>query len=288
MRLALWECPERPTGAAPRSDRPKPFHPPSKPVGGHIDADLFYDANVVGIEVPDDEPIPPEWKLLPDREHPLPRLARNPFALGGILFGLGFFTVFVDQAPFLVQVVLGAPIFEEFVKFGLALLLGLLFIALMGGLATRERWRHRAWLLVMLPAALAIGAGFGILEHAVSYSEEDTFGEFWRIGFHATSTGLSMVTLYAVASWRDPRVRWFAPLPSIIIHYANNASAVLLSILSIAAPIDDRGVLSALLVLIALGMLVAFLLAPGSIRRGLGNLAKAHLPDRTTPLKHPR
>ncbi len=252
-----------------------------------IDADLFYDMDVIGLEITDEEPAASTWEELPEKEHPLPRLARHPFAYAGILFGLGFFTVFVDQAPFIIQVVLGAPIFEEFVKLGLALILGLVVAAMFGGLSGSERWRHRGWLLVMLPIALAVGAGFGIMEHALSYSEEGEFGRIWRIGFHASSTGLSMATLYAVASWRDPRVRWFATLPAIIIHYANNASAVLLTVLSLAAPINDRGVLSALLVLVAIGLMLAFLIAPTPIRRSLGSLASSHLPDRTKPLAGP-
>lgn len=248
-----------------------------------IDADLFYDPDVVGVSLPEDEPLPPGWEPVAEREHPLPRLARRPFAFAGILFGMGFFAVFVDQAPFLLQVVLGAPIFEEFLKFGLALLLGLSLVALLGGFSAPGRWRHRAWLLVTLPAALAVGAGFGILEHTVTYSGEDEASRVWRIGFHATSTGLSMATFYAVASWRDPRVRWFAPLPAVVVHYANNVSAVVLSVVGILAPVGGGGALSSILVILSTLLLTVFLIAPASIREALGQLARNHLPERTAP-----
>lgn len=250
-----------------------------------IDADLFYDPAVVGVELPEDEPLPAGWEVLPEREHPLPRLARNPFTYAGLLFGMGFFTVFVEQAPFLLQVVLGAPIFEEFLKFGLALLLALIVLALLGAFAGHGlgRWRHRAWLLLTLPVALTVGAGFGILEHAVSYSSEDDGSRWWRIAFHATSTGLSMATFYAVATWRDPRVRWFAPLPAVVLHYANNVSAVLLTFAGALVPVGGGGALSSILVIAAVLLLIVFLVAPKSIRQALGELAQNHLPERTKP-----
>ncbi len=248
-----------------------------------IDADLFFDEDVVGVELPEDDPIPPGWEVLPEREHPLPRLARHPFSYAGVLFGLGFFTVFVDQAPFLLQVVLGAPIFEEMVKFGLALLLALPLVAVFGGFAAPGRWRHRAWLLLTLPVALAVGVGFGILEHVTSYPDEDGASRLWRISFHAVSTGLSMVTFYAVVAWPDPRVRWFAPLPAVVVHYANNASAVVLTVADAVVPVDGAGLLSSLLVGVAAVLLLAFLIAPATIRGAMGRLATNHLPDRTAP-----
>lgn len=140
-------------------------------------------------------------------------LPSTPSKHGALLALAGFAAVFLDQAPFLYQLVLGAPIFEELFKFGLALI------------ATAAL--PRLW--ARLPAALLIGAGFGVMEHFVSYSAEPTSVLVGRIAFHGLSTGLTMVVYEAVRR-RSVHDLWWAPVPSIFIHYLNNAGAIVLGV----------------------------------------------------------
>ncbi len=201
-----------------------------------VPSELFYDPEVVGLTVADEAaPTAPTGgaevegdDFFPKTGDPargdlkvlLWRLASNPFTLALTMLGIGFFAVFVRQAPILYQIVLGAPIFEEFLKFGLAL-----------AIAYPLRL-----LALRLPVAFAVGAGFGWLEHVVTYSEEPQVVFIGRVLFHAGATALSMVAFHILESVREVRVRWFATLPATVLHYANNAGAVISLVLLPAAP----------------------------------------------------
>jgi hypothetical protein len=76
--------------------------------------------------------------------------------------------------------------------------------------------------------AFVVGAGFGILEHAVTYSSEDQWSQFWRIMFHGGATALSMLMWLVLEPLPDRRARWLAIVPSFFWHYFNNGLAVVL------------------------------------------------------------
>ncbi len=268
--------------------------------------------------------------------------ARPPFAawsaasehrFAGVLLLAGFFAVFVDQAAFLYQLVLGAPIFEELFKFGLALLLatGIRVRTALGRAAGEFiRWPLaagvgaglgammatdpllleqvvRVWpdvtvrmaaaagaalffLLTLLargvgalgaplgalgvvrvPLAFAVGAGFGILEHTITYSEEPTRILYGRVAFHGGSTALTMVLYSILASLPDVRVRWLALVPSVVLHWLNNASAIFVALISLTVPRLDEVWSLSIVAMIYLAMLIAIPLAI-PLRRGAGRL----------------
>lgn len=204
----------------------------------------------------------------------LMRAARDPWMLALTVFGFGFVAVFVDQAPILVQIVLGAPIFEELVKLGLALLLANAVTFVLSGFRM-DGWQHPAWLAVRLPLALAVGAGFGFLEHSTTYSEEDFWSYLWRVLFHSLSAGASMIVLQAVLQSRDVRTRWLAPLPSMFIHYLNNYAALLFGVGSLQWPgLGTVALWWSQVLVVVLGLaFIAALAVPGRVRGLLERVA---------------
>lgn len=150
----------------------------------------------------------------------LRRVAANRFKLGGLLVGLGFWAVFINQAPLPYQIVLGAPIFEEFFKVGLALLLVSLLRIRLGVLR---------WLVGAIP-----GAGFGVLEHYISWWTEPAELFLWRVVFHSGSSALGMATYHVLEPLLDTKVRFGMTVPGTLIHYTNNVAAVVLLVFWIA------------------------------------------------------
>lgn len=152
----------------------------------------------------------------PQRTRPaLLEQSRTLTRMGVVLFLLGLFAVFVEQAPFLYQVILGAPIFEEFLKLGLVLLLLGWTQWLPGGVVIRAL------------GALAVGFGFGVLEHVTTYPDEGAWSYGFRLAFHALTPLLSVLTLAVLQPLKDTRVRFLALVPSVFLHYVNNYAAVL-------------------------------------------------------------
>lgn len=177
------------------------------------------------------------------------RLAATSRRFSIAIFLIGWAGI-LFQASFLQQVVFGAPVFEELAKVGLALV-PVAFL------------RIRS-LPLRLALAWASGAGFGIMEHYVTYSDESMSMYGQRIAFHALATGLSMLYYHAFETLPDVRTRWAATLPSTLVHWANNFGAVALGLSSIALPIPDAvgmawGVLlSSLLVTLTVWAIVAW------------------------------
>jgi hypothetical protein len=145
------------------------------------------------------------------------RNAASAVRFAAVLAGLGVFSVFIEQADSLTQLVLGAPVFEEFVKFGLALLL-VAWIPRPLGVAGAPVVALR------MLSAWAVGAGFGLMEHAVSYAGEDTGLWVSRTLFHGAAAGLSMACFTVLEALPDVRSRWLSTLPSSFLHYLVNAS----------------------------------------------------------------
>ncbi len=243
-----------------------------------IDPSLFYDRSIVGIEGGEQvghRGIPADRFFAaadPDdgRGRFVERIAVRPWRFAAVMFGMGFAAVFVRQAPIHLQIILGAPIFEEMVKFGLALLIGLSLSWLLRG-ARMDGWDHWAWGFLRVPIALAVGAGFGVLEHVTTYPSEPDSSYYWRIAFHAISTGASMVVYHAALGARDVRTRWLAVAPAVALHYVNNYSAIVLGASSLLVPFlaDVAGLVSNTVVILLGWFTLIMALLPRMTRRWL-------------------
>lgn len=114
-----------------------------------------------------------------------------------------------------------APIFEELLKFGVALLVG---AALFDRSAAAR-----------VGVALVVGALFGVVEHATTYPTEADTVYLFRTVFHAATTVLS-VSIYTVFESRHAtRLQWIAPVYSILLHFFYNTFVVLSAVISAVA-----------------------------------------------------
>jgi hypothetical protein len=144
----------------------------------------------------------------------------SPLRLAGVFAVIGFFAVFVNQATLLLQIVVGAPVFEELLKFGVALLIV--------GVVPRLGKAYPVVVVLRVAVAWAVGAGFGWLEHWITYSAEPFELYVGRILFHGGASALSMATYCVLEGASDVRLRWFATAPATVLHYANNVGAIAL------------------------------------------------------------
>lgn len=219
---------------------------------GRVASDAFYPAT--------GEPLPPSHRSL------FVAAAEHPVRFGLALFALGWIGILI-QASFLQQVVVGAPVFEEPAKVGLA-------IALVSWLRMRALW-------LRLPLALAFGAGFGVFEHYSTYAAEDVSTWGLRTAFHAASTVLSMAAFSALEPAPDVRIRWASTIASTLLHYANNFVSLVLGFVAIAIPLADVvatgwGVMATILLAVAT---IAVVLRPEAFRRGAMTLAGRVVPS---------
>lgn len=193
--------------------------------------------------------------------------AQRPLAFGGLLFLLGWLGILAQRSA-LRQIVVGAPVFEEMAKFGLALAL----VALLG-------LRH---IFARLPFAWVSGLGFGVLEHFLSYGDEPWYGLAVRAAFHAGTCGLSMAAFCVLEPILDVRARWGATLASSLLHWANNFAAIVVALVSLAAPSAEFvGELWSTVVVI-LAYVATFLVVTHRAR--LEHAATAHLARLLPPL----
>jgi hypothetical protein len=200
------------------------------------------------------------------------RNAASRLRFAAVLAGLGLFSVFVHQASLLTQLVLGAPVFEEFIKFGLALL----------AVGWLPRLRGPAALPVVavrMAAAWACGAGFGWLEHALSYSGEGESLLLVRMLFHGGAAGLSMACFTVLETLSDVRSRWFATVPSSFFHDLVNASCPLQLAAGLLAPgIDFGGLWVATVTALVAAATLAVPLARGALRAVVERQVAERLP----------
>lgn len=146
--------------------------------------------------------------------------ARSPVYFGLVCAFFGLWAVaFVGIS--IQRVVVIAPVFEELLKFGIALLVG---SALFGrSLAAR------------IGVAVVVGSLFGLVEHATTYPNEADSVYLFRTLFHMMTTVLS-VTLYTSFESRDElRLQWISPVLSMFVHFFYNTFVVLSSIVSVFA-----------------------------------------------------
>ena len=161
----------------------------------------------------------------PPAETPLiVRAAVRPLAFGGFLFLLGWLGIFAQRSA-VRQIVVGAPVFEEMAKFGLALVV----VSLLGT-------RH---LVARLPVAWLSGLSFGVFEHFLTYSAEPGYELAVRAAFHAGTCGLSMAAFSVLEPLGDVRARWGSTLASSLLHWANNFAAIVLALVSVVTPSAD-------------------------------------------------
>lgn len=254
--------------------------------GDHISADRFFGEEGASRRSPDRHerpPTPPDREAAressvsasvfyerdpPPERRPLDSWVQDPRRQAAVFALAGFLGVFVEQANILFQIVVGAPVFEELFKFGIAL-----------GLVSLLRVPSRVPRFLL---AALVGAGFGWLEHAVTYPEEAAAALRFRLGFHAATPALSMAVYDSLASLANHRIRWAVTVPASAVHWLNNFTAVLLGFASVAAGdiVKEPALVFAqivagttiVLALVALG-------APGPVRRGMVRSWEALAPE---------
>ena len=178
------------------------------------------------------------------------RVPARVVPFGALLFFLGWLGI-LFQRGLLRQLVVGAPIFEELAKLGLALVV-------VGALAIRA-------MPLRVPFGWASGAGCGVLEHFLTSGDEEPLYFALRVAFHAATAGLSIAVFTLVEPMPDPRVRWASTLASSALHAANNLGALVLALLSLV--IDTSLAASVYSLMITSAALALTLLALGDAER---------------------
>ena len=173
--------------------------------------------------------VPRQWETLP-QSPPFFGAAMAFLGLWGVLF-VGLTTVH--------RIVIVAPIFEEFLKFGLALL--------GASLCFRRSLRARYAMAVL------VGVSFGAIEHAMTYPHEPDAALLFRVCFHSVTTGLTISLYTAFERAKRAKLVWFSPLLSILLHSVYNTFVVITSLLVV---VDREGIVLGLQ--LSFGTVVSF------------------------------
>lgn len=226
---------------------------PAAPLPASIDEATFYRA-----------PRPPA------EEGALTLAARRPLRFGAVLLGLGVAGILV-QRGFVRQLVVGAPVFEEMAKAGLALVV-------VAALALRAPWAR-------LVPAWATGAAFGWFEHASTYPDEALGDLLLRAAFHAGTTGLSLAAFSMLEPDEDVRLRWGSTLPSTLLHWANNFGVLVLALAGLVFSAAEAAALALSSFVTAASYVTTFALlgARERVRRAVAARAARILPARPEP-----
>lgn len=145
-------------------------------------------------------------------------IARSPAYFGVVCTFFGLWAVlFVGIA--IQRIVVIAPIFEELLKFGVAILVGSVLF-------------DRS-LVARIGVAIVVGALFGLVEHSTTYPAETDLVYLNRTLFHALTTVLSVSMYTTFESLEEYRLLWIAPAYSILFHFFYNTFAVLSAVLSL-------------------------------------------------------
>lgn len=143
-------------------------------------------------------------------------IAVSPGYLGVVYVALGIWAVLFTLIDFH-RILIFAPLFEELLKFGVAILVG----CSLYGRSTVGR----------VGAGLLIGLMFGVIEHATTYPMEPDTTYLFRALFHMLTAGLSVSAYTVFESMEEPGLQWIAPAYPVIIHFFNNSFAVIVSVL---------------------------------------------------------
>lgn len=139
------------------------------------------------------------------------------FGLVSSIFGL-WAVLFVGIS--IQRIIIIAPLFEELLKFGIALLLG---STLFGRSQTAR-----------IGIALVIGAMFGIIEHSTTYPMETDTLYLFRTAFHAMMTILSIKMYTLFESEKSISLQWIAPVYPVMLHFFFNTFNVLIAVISVS------------------------------------------------------
>lgn len=146
-------------------------------------------------------------------------IATSPAYFGFVCAFFGLWAVlFVGIA--IQRVIIFAPLFEELLKFGVALLIG-------STLFDRS-------LLARIGVALVVGSLFGLVEHATTYPTEADTVYLFRTAFHSMTTILSVSVYTSFESREEYRLAWIAPAYSIMLHFFYNTFVVLSTVISVS------------------------------------------------------
>lgn len=147
-------------------------------------------------------------------------IAQSPvyFGLACTVFGL-WAVLFVGIG--IQRVIVIAPIFEEALKFGVALVIG----ATLFGRSTGGR----------VAAAAVAGLSFGVIEHATTYPTEPDTIYLFRSLFHMTTAILSVSVYSYFESTDRADLSWISPILPMMFHFFYNTFAVLSSIIMLFA-----------------------------------------------------
>lgn len=162
--------------------------------------------------------------ILPSAGGPYPKpaeyrsVATSPayFGFASAFFGL-WAVLFVGIG--VQRVIVIAPIFEELLKFGVALLVG----SVLFGRSTAGR----------VGVALVVGSLFGVIEHTTTYPDEPDSVYLFRTLFHSITTGLSVAVYTTFERNEDWGLAWVSPIFPILIHFFYNTFVVLSSLMMV-------------------------------------------------------
>lgn len=119
------------------------------------------------------------------------------------------------------RIIVIAPLFEELLKFGTALLIG-------SCLFGRSR-------MARIGIAIVIGSLFGIIEYHTTYPHEPEIMLLFRAIFHMTTTILSVSIYSYFETGHETKFRWASPFLAIFFHFSYNTfavgSAILMSVI---------------------------------------------------------
>lgn len=145
-------------------------------------------------------------------------IATSPVYFGLVCTFFGLWAVlFVGIA--IQRLIIIAPIFEELLKFGVALLVG----SVLFGRSLSGR----------IGVAVVVGSLFGLVEHATTYPTEADTVYLFRTVFHSVTTILSVSVYTLFESCGEERLQWIAPTSSITLHFFYNTFVVLSAVISI-------------------------------------------------------
>lgn len=154
--------------------------------------------------------------------YPVPNKIRttaiSPVYFGSICSFFGLWAVLFAGLP-VQRAIIIAPIFEELIKFGVALLVG---STLFGRSMTAR-----------IGTSLVVGSLFGIIEHSTTYPTESYTYYLSRTFFHSATTTLSVISYTIFESQSRLRLQWIAPFYSMSVHFINNVFSVLAYTISI-------------------------------------------------------
>jgi hypothetical protein len=190
-------------------------------------------------------------------------IARSPVYFGAVCAFFGLWAVLLVGIG-LQRVMVIAPVFEELLKFGVALLVG-------SSLFGRS-------LVARVGVAIVVGSLFGIIEHATTYPLEADGVYLLRTVFHAATTVLSVVSYTVFERQEETVLQWITPVYSMLIHFFYNTFATLTTVLQVFLFGSDDVTVTLVYGAAAILLTTVLILLPFVSRKAFGAIY--------TPLEH--